>query len=469
MTTTTIDGSHGEGGGQILRNACAYAAILRKNVRIVNIRAGRKKPGLRPQHLVGLRLLAAASGGCLVEGNHVGSTEILFLVDNNNETNNNNASNSNSNSSTTKNSNTTNNFHGNNNNGRTKNREYIGDTQTAGSVCLLLQTVLPFALLRNKDHDNNDDESLRFILKGGTDADFAPPIDYFRYVFLPTLRNCCGLGGRESGINNEEEEENKQVINLEMIGRGFFPRGGGEVRVTVRRPSLTTLPLPPIRLTERGKIIGITVRAFSAGNCPPSMAKTLSTTVQNIISSNPSYNAVPTTVILSEESETSSSNDTTTSATTGGKKRGNKRPRPASSGCGVLIVAETDTGCLFGGSATGSPKIPLIETARAATKEVVDAMDGGGCVDDYLQDQLILYMALADGVSELVTNSFTLHTRTAIWLASRMVPSARFEVTKLQVAEDTSSIDDDGDMGGRIPVRHRIRCHGIGLCPSRGT
>ena len=53
----TIDGSYGEGGGQILRNACAYAAILRKSVKIEKIRAGRPKPGLQRQHLVGLQLL----------------------------------------------------------------------------------------------------------------------------------------------------------------------------------------------------------------------------------------------------------------------------------------------------------------------------------------------------------------------------------------------------------------------------
>lgn len=108
MATTTIDGSFGEGGGQILRNACTYAAILGTNVRIKNIRAGRKTPGLRPQHLVGLRLLAEASGGCLKEGNHVGSTEILFEGS------------------------------GYNAQRCEANREYIGDTHTAGSVCLLM-------------------------------------------------------------------------------------------------------------------------------------------------------------------------------------------------------------------------------------------------------------------------------------------------------------------------------------------
>ena len=117
-----------------------------------------------------------------------------------------------------------------------------------------------------------------------------------------------------------------------------------------------------------------------------------------------------------------------------------------------------------------------------AAQQVVGAMEGGGCVDDFLQDQLILYMALAGGVSEIVTNSLTLHTRTAIWLTSRMLPSVRFQVTKLGVKEDDERGRDgtnllppqppsendhiiNEDVPGRIPGRHRIRCYGIGFVP----
>mmetsp|Transcript_14923 Transcript_14923/g.16999 ORF Transcript_14923/g.16999 Transcript_14923/m.16999 type:complete len:114 (-) Transcript_14923:11-352(-) len=102
-------------------------------------------------------------------------------------------------------------------------------------------------------------------------------------------------------------------------------------------------------------------------------------------------------------------------------------------------------------------------------------MDGGGCVDEYLQDQLILYMTLAEGVSEIVTNSLTPHTRTAIWLASQMVPSVRFEIKKLVAAGYTQNERADYDYDDNdsrvisqriIPGRHRIRCYGIGFCPT---
>mmetsp|Transcript_20137 Transcript_20137/g.42624 ORF Transcript_20137/g.42624 Transcript_20137/m.42624 type:complete len:212 (-) Transcript_20137:135-770(-) len=196
--------------------------------------------------------------------------------------------------------------------------------------------------------------------------------------------------------------------------------------------------------------------------------KKLSSTVQGLISSNPSYQKVPIRVDLLEES----------SPSTSGERTGAKRRRYLS----VMVVAETDTGCLLGGSSIGSPKITLEETARMAVQQVVGAMEGGGCVDDFLQDQLILYMALAGGVSEVVTNSLTLHTRTAIWLTSWMLPSVRFQVTKLGAKED-DELGRDGtnllppqppsendhkineDVSGRIPGLHRIRCYGIGFVP----
>lgn len=404
----TIDGSYGEGGGQIIRNACTYAAILQKNIRITNIRTGRKTPGLRPQHLVGLRLLAEASGSSLAEGNHVASTEILFLGSNR--------------------SNTT----------ASKSGEYVGDTKTAGAICLLMQTVLPFALFRGCcDDGNDDDELVKFILKGGTDVAFAPPLDYNRYIFFPVLYN-FGVA------------ELKHFIDLSLVTRGFYPRGGGEVHLSIRHLSSNSLPFPPIRLTERGNIVRITIHAFASGKCPVSMAQTLASTVQKLISSNPRYNTIP---ISMEVNRGATSTDPF--------ERDQKKIRSSGSGCGVVITAKTDTGCVLGGSATGSPKIQLEETARLATREVIEAMDSGGCVDKYLQDQLIIYMALAGGVSEILCDSLTMHTETAIWLASRMLSSVRFEVTKVESPGEADASPHDG-----ISSCYRIRCHGIGFCPS---
>lgn len=75
---TVIDGSVMEGGGQILRMAIAFSALFRKPVRIINIRAGRSNPGLRPQHLTGVQLVKDICNGHL-ENAFVGSTEITFF------------------------------------------------------------------------------------------------------------------------------------------------------------------------------------------------------------------------------------------------------------------------------------------------------------------------------------------------------------------------------------------------------
>ena len=111
-----IDGSQGEGGGQILRNSIAYAGILEKGLHVVQIRAKRSQPGLKAQHAVGLQLSANVCGGHL-EGATVGSNEITYEAGSN---------------------------------GSIVNRQkeiptFRGEIPTAGSICLLLQAALPCA------------------------------------------------------------------------------------------------------------------------------------------------------------------------------------------------------------------------------------------------------------------------------------------------------------------------------------
>lgn len=165
-----IDGSYGEGGGQILRTALSLSCMFRKPFRIVNIRKGRKKPGLMPQHLTGVRaaqLLSHAE----VRGDHAGSMDLTFSP------------------------------------GEVKGGSFFSDIGTAGSTMLVLQTLIP-ALIFSKGRTE-------LILKGGTHVPFSPSCHYVSEVFVPFLE--------KMGIR----------ILLSIESYGFYPKGGGKIRAEI--------------------------------------------------------------------------------------------------------------------------------------------------------------------------------------------------------------------------------------------
>uniref|UniRef100_A0A3P8UKD2 RNA 3'-terminal phosphate cyclase n=1 Tax=Cynoglossus semilaevis TaxID=244447 RepID=A0A3P8UKD2_CYNSE len=137
-----IDGSVMEGGGQILRVSAALCCITGTAIKISRIRAGRSTPGLRPQHLTGLQLVSELCSGGL-QGASIGSTDICLTP------------------------------------GKIRSGNHTADTHTAGSVCLLLQLALPCALFA--------DSTSQFSLRGGTNAEMAPQVDYTLKVFKPIV------------------------------------------------------------------------------------------------------------------------------------------------------------------------------------------------------------------------------------------------------------------------------------------
>ncbi len=166
-----IDGSRGEGGGQILRTAVALAAAGAKPVRLVNIRARRPKPGLRPQHLAAVQAAAAVCGGTL-EGDRIGSRELTLTP------------------------------------GPLAARRYRFEIPTAGSAMLVAQTVIgPLALAEGESEA---------VITGGTHNPFAPCFEYVRDVFC-VLASAMGVEGY-----------------VELARPGFYPAGGGEVHLAVR-------------------------------------------------------------------------------------------------------------------------------------------------------------------------------------------------------------------------------------------
>jgi RNA 3'-terminal phosphate cyclase (ATP) len=165
-----IDGSMGEGGGQILRSSIALAIITGTPIKIENIRAKRDKPGLRKQHLTAVLAAAEICGG-RVDGAHVGSSRLAFVP------------------------------------GKVVAGDYHFDIGTAGSTTLVTQTVLPPLVLA--------DAPSRLLLRGGTHNIHAPPFDYLERVFLPLVNR---MGPR---------------VSVQFERYGFFPAGGGRFSVQI--------------------------------------------------------------------------------------------------------------------------------------------------------------------------------------------------------------------------------------------
>ena len=174
-----VDGSRGEGGGQILRTAVAFSAILGRPVRIERIRGGREVPGLRRQHVSALQVLTEVFGGDL-EGAAEGSSAVTFVP------------------------------------GRQRLQTLSLNMGTAASITLVLQAVVPaVALTRSR---------LELELVGGTDVPWSPTYDYFEDVVSPAY-------GR-IGIE----------FTVAARRRGYYPRGGGRVTAAIG-PSAGLMPL----------------------------------------------------------------------------------------------------------------------------------------------------------------------------------------------------------------------------------
>lgn len=166
----TIDGSEGEGGGQVLRNACALSLVTGEPFRIEKIRGNRDQPGLMRQHMTAIEA-ACAIGGADCEGLDLGSPTISFTP------------------------------------GSVKAGDYRFAVGTAGSTALVLQTVLvPLALADGPSH---------LVIEGGTHAAMAPSFDFIERCFLPVFNR---MGPQ---------------VRASIKRHGFFPRGGGRIEVDI--------------------------------------------------------------------------------------------------------------------------------------------------------------------------------------------------------------------------------------------
>jgi RNA 3'-terminal phosphate cyclase (ATP) len=365
-TVLTIDGSYGEGGGQVLRTCLALSAITGQTVRIGNIRAGRRKPGLQPQHLTGVRAVAKICDAA-VEGAKLNSQCLRFEP-----------------------------------RSTPLAGTYTFDVAqyakggSAGSVSLVLQTVLlPLLLAEGKSN---------VTLRGGTHVAWSPPFDYVRRVFLPTLAR---MGGQAKA-------------SIEQWG--WYPIGGGAVRAVVQgggsqdhtlvdaydgpeelqdseaaiydkpqeRP---TSPLRGLDLTDRGQLLR--VRGVSASSNLPKHIRVRQerAALQALRSS-------------------------------GVNARIDVVDAPAKGqGTVVFLWAECEN-AVAGFTSLGALGKPAEQVAEEAARDLLAYLDGGAALDCHLADQLVLPMALAEGTSRFTTAAVTPHLLTNAWVVNQFLPGS---------------------------------------------
>jgi len=189
-----IDGSYGEGGGQILRTTVAISCITGESVKIVNIRAKRPQPGLKRQHMTAIKA-AATLCNAEAEGLKLGSRTLTFRP------------------------------------GNIKGGSYRFDIGTAGSITLVLQTIAPIMAY--------SPQPVQVTITGGTDVPWSPPIDYFRNVITWHLKTM----GYE--------------LSTELLKRGHYPRGGGMVIARVPEPPRSLAPINKVKRGKVRIIKGI--------------------------------------------------------------------------------------------------------------------------------------------------------------------------------------------------------------------
>jgi RNA 3'-terminal phosphate cyclase (ATP) len=322
-----IDGSEGEGGGQILRSSLALSMVTGTPIRIRNIRARRPRPGLMRQHLTAVQAAARVSGA-RVDGAAVGSREIAFSP------------------------------------GEVQPGEHRFDIGTAGSTTLILQTLLP-ALLQASGPSVVG-------LEGGTHNPQAPPFEFLDRSFLPLIRR---MGARVEAV---------------LERRGFYPAGGGRMRVRID-PAAGRLA--GLELLDRGEI---RERRATA-----------------VISALPRHIAERELSHVARE--------------TGWHPSSLELREADSPGPGNVLLLELESEAVtevFTGF--GEKGVPAEEVADRALREMRRYLDAGVPVGEHLADQLLLLLALA-GSGTFATLPLSLHATTQIDLIPRFL-DVRIEV-----------------------------------------
>ncbi|CAM9383943.1 unnamed protein product, partial [Ectocarpus fasciculatus] len=333
VAPVVIDGSYREGGGQILRLALPMAGALHIPVRIHSIRLGRPNPGLSTQHLMVTNTLARLCHAA-VTGGSLRSTEVAFDPPCGDAV------------APTPGADTVTSFR--------------IDTDTAASVTLIVQAVLPLLVLQS-----GQDRVSVVDITGGTHVAFSPPLDFLRHVLMPHL----------SSMNVH--------ARITSFTKGFYPVGRGGIQLVVQ-PQIA--PIQPIRLVKQGVVTTVKCVVWGTG-----LGDDSDSTIRYLMEQLRSQILETLAPFISADTPLSIWED--------------YKVKSKYSMLGCQLWCETDTGCILcandsmetGGSNKSkmATSIDPAELARRATSRVLHQLASGAAVDEHTADQLLVFMAAA--------------------------------------------------------------------------
>ncbi|MDY6771428.1 MAG: RNA 3'-terminal phosphate cyclase [Candidatus Nanohaloarchaea archaeon] len=316
-----VDGSP---GGQVLRNALSYAVMDQRSFRITDIRGSRSNPGLRKQHCTAVEVMQQLSDA-EVDGNEVGATELEFVPQ-----------------------------------GFTP-RDVTADIETAGSIALLFQTVMPLC--------GRTDEAFTVTAEGGTDVKWSPPTAYLEHAAVPLL------------------ERFGAALDVKTGRHGFYPDGGGRARLDVE-PS----DLDETFLEDRGEVRGLSGVSIASQHLRESnVAERQRSEVRRLLG-----NEYPEHDIDVEA----------------------RYEQSLSPGSMILLVAEFADG-LLAADCLGEKGKRAEQVAKDAADDLFEDITTGAAVDRHMADQVVPFLAQSSGA--VYVPEATDHLRTSIGTAERFL------------------------------------------------
>ena len=322
-----IDGSYLEGGGQIIRTAVALSAITGESCKIENIRYNRPNPGLQAQHLTAVKSVARLCGTDV--NVNIGDTSFVFEPK------------------------------------EIRGGSYEVDIGTAGAISLVIQSLMLPSL--------HAKHPVEISLKGGTHVKWSPSMDYMKSVFSYYMKKI--------GID----------FSLNIENYGFFPKGGGMVKVKIK-------PATPKALTiiDRGKLIGHEAVSVASEDLRKNkVAERQVNAVENFFDlEKKDMNYVPS----------------------------------LSTGSSIHVSALFEN-CILGESSLGERGKKAEEVGSEAAIGLKNQINGHACLDKHIADQLLPFLAFAKQDSSIRVSEITPHVLTNIWVIEQFLP-VKFNVNE---------------------------------------